>query len=193
MVDAAGENRIVLLGGANATVPSLTPADREAIAGSDGLLLQLELPQSVAVEAAEVAADAGALVALTPAPVQPLADRLLELTGLLFVNEHEAASIAGDRDLLDLVPAFVVTSGERGSDYADRTGLRLHRDAVRVEAVDTTAAGDVYAGVFLATYLAGFGVEAAMTRATVAASICVTRRGTSGAVPAAAEIAAAHS
>ena len=194
-VDEHRDNRIVLLAGANATMTGLEAEDREAIEGADAVLLQLELPQSVAVEAAETARRAGVLVGLTPAPVQALDARLLDATSILFANELEAQEIADCADaqdaverLLDRVPAVVVTRGARGSDYADRTGLRIHRDALEVTPVDTSAAGDVYAGVFTAARASGAGVETSMDQATAAAAIVVQRRGTSNAIPTAREV-----
>jgi len=195
VVDADRENRIVLLGGANHGVLSLSPDDRTAITSADAVLLQLELPLELVAEAAHVAAEAGVLVALTPAPVQPLPPALLADVSILFANEHETRALTDRADpeaavaaLLDLVPAVVVTRGADGSDYADRTGLRHHQPAAPVTAVDTTGAGDVYAGVFVTAYAAGSGVEAAMERAARAASIAVGRRGTSSAIPTTADL-----
>jgi ribokinase len=194
-VDENHDNRIVLLAGANAEMTGLTGDDREVIEGADAVLLQLELPQSVAIEAAETACRAGVHVGLTAAPVQPLDPRLLEATSILFANELEALAIADCADaedaverLLRRVPAVIVTRGSRGSDYADRTGLRVHRQAAEVTPVDTSAAGDVYAGVFTAARARGAGVETAMEQATAAAAIVVQRRGTSNAIPTAQEV-----
>ena len=127
--------------------------------------------------------------------MRSLEPALLRDTSLLFVNEHEMTAITAESDLdrglrslLDLVPEVVVTRGAEGSDYAARDGARRHRDAPRVEVVDTTAAGDVYAGVFVATRAGGGTVEQAMARATSAAALTVQRRGTSGSIPLAAEV-----
>ncbi len=200
VVDEAGDNRIVLVAGANGSMVSLDPEDRASVATADALLLQLELPQAVALEAARTAFDARVDVALTPAPIGPLRDELLACTSTLFVNQPEMIALTGEHDLeaglrrlLKQVPAAVVTRGDRGSDYADRSGLRHHRDAIVVDAVDSTAAGDVYAGVFVATRCAGAEVAQAMVRATVAASLAVRRLGTSGSIPTAAEMAAISS
>jgi len=76
----------------------------------------------------------------------------------------------------------------RGSDYAHRDGTRLHCPARSVEMVDTTAAGDVYAGAYMSVRCRGDDVETAMRYATAAAALAVQRPGTSGAVPDAAEV-----
>jgi ribokinase len=197
VVEETGDNRIVLVPGANGSVVSLDADDRAAVSGADALLLQLELPQQVAREAAFVAREADVLVALTPAPAQPIDEELLAATSILFANEHEMMALTRERDvtlglrrLLDLVPTAVVTRGDRGSDYADRTGLSHHVDAAPVDPVDTTAAGDVYAGVFVTARCSGSSIPEAMRRATLAASVAVQRRGTSGSIPTAAELAA---
>lgn len=196
-VDQRHENRIVLVSGANASLDALTAQDRKEIAASAALLLQLEIPLPLVLDAAETAAAAGVPVALTPAPVRELPDRLLAATSILFANESEAHEITGTPDvdasldgLLEHVPEAVVTRGERGSDYASRNGVRLHCAARRVEVLDTTAAGDVYAGVFMAARSRGLDVLDAMRHATAAASLAVQRRGTSSSIPVAAEVAA---
>lgn len=195
-VDGSHENRIVLVAGANASLTQLETPDRAAVADAGALLLQLEVPLTLVVQAAETAASAGVPVALTPAPVRELPERLVAATSILFANESEAREIAGSADLdaclgrlLLRVPEVVVTRGEQGSDYASRDGLRLHLPARQVEVVDTTGAGDVYAGVFMATRCRGGDIEEAMRQATTAASLAVQRRGTSSAVPTAAAVA----
>lgn len=191
VVEPSGENRIVLLPGANATMTSLVDSDCSVVRNADALLLQLELPQSIVVEAAEAAHEAGVLVGLTAAPVQPIGRQLLESTSIIFVNEHELAVLGpGVDSMLDLVPAVLVTRGESGSDYADRSGARLHVDALSVDVVDTTAAGDVYAGAFMWARCSGAPVEVAMAWATAAASLAVGRRGASSSIPTEEEISA---
>jgi ribokinase len=194
-VDEQHDNRIVLLSGANGILTKLGREAREVIEAADAVLQQLELPQSVVLEAAETARRAGVPVALTAAPVRPLDPRLFDATSLLFVDELEALEIAECAEpdeavtrLLGLVPAVVVTRGGLGSDYADRTALRTHRDAADVTPIDTSAAGDTYAGVFVAARTGGADVETAMGQATAAAAIVVQRRGTSTAIPTAREV-----
>ena len=121
VVEPSGANRIVVIPGANATVKALTPADRELIEASSLLLLQLESPLQVVIEAARVARDAGTVVVLTPAPARRLPDELVRCVDVLVPNEHEALIVAQRDDLekaievLELqVPMLVVTLGERG-------------------------------------------------------------------------------
>jgi ribokinase len=179
------ENRIVIVPGANAAMLELDAAAREVIATADALLLQLEVPMALVVDAAETAAASGVPVGLTPAPVRELPARLLAATSIVFANEAEAAELG---TALVGVPEVVITRGARGSDYAHRDGARLHCPARTVEVLDTTAAGDVFAGVFTAVRCRGEDVETAMRYATAAAALAVQRPGTSGAVPDAAEV-----
>ncbi|MEO6511569.1 MAG: ribokinase [Nocardioides sp.] len=181
------ENRIIIVPGANGAVLELDPEAREAVVGADALLVQLEVPMSLVVDAAVTAATAGVVVGLTPAPVRELPDELLAATSILFANESEASLLDGR---LSLVPEVVLTRGSRGSDYAHRDGTRLHCPAHEVPVVDTTAAGDVYAGVFTAVRCRGEDVATAMRLATAAASLAVQRPGTSGSIPTAAEVEA---
>jgi ribokinase len=185
LVDRDRENRIVVVPGANGALLDLDPPAREAVAAADALLLQLEVPMPLVIDAARTAAAAGVLVGLTPSPVRELPDELLAATSILFANETEA-SLLGDR--LGRVPEVVVTRGARGSDYSHRDGTRLHCPARDVVAVDTTAAGDVYAGVFTAVRASGADVATAMRHASAAASLAVQRPGTSGAIPDAGEV-----
>ncbi len=181
------ENRIVIVPGANGAVVELDAAARDAVVGADALLLQLEVPMSLVVDAARTAAAAGVPVGLTPAPVRELPDELLAATSILFANEAESSLL---ESRMGLVPEVVVTRGARGSDYTHCDGTRLHCPAREVAVVDTTAAGDVYAGVFTAVRGRGADVATAMRHATAAASLAVQRTGTSGAIPTAAEVEA---
>jgi ribokinase len=194
-VDDAGQNTIVVVPGANATVTNLSAADRRMIAESDVLLLQLESPLSVVAEAAVVAHQAGARVVLTPAPVQPLSDQLLANVDLLVPNEREACQLSGCASyeqaldaLLERVPAVAVTLGSRGCMYGDADGTRIVVPARSVAVVDTTAAGDTFTGS-LAVHLAeGVPVPEALEWAACAAALSVRRTGAMPSMPTRQEI-----
>ncbi len=129
VVDASGENTIVVASGANM---DLTPADVEAAAGaitnSDVLLLQLESPLEVVRRAAQIAHAAEVTVVLNPAPARPLPADLLKAIDVLIPNESETALLTGlpiDSDhaceqaahrlLAQGVRTVVLTLGERGA------------------------------------------------------------------------------
>ncbi|MEU5940430.1 ribokinase [Micromonospora sp. NPDC047548] len=196
-VDHAAENCIVVAPGANATLTALDDADRTAVASADVLLLQLEVPLAAVGQAAGWARDGGTGVVLNAAPARPLPTELLDLVDVLVVNEHEAAVVAGvftdePAALLDtlvtMVPRVVLTLGARGAAYADRDGTRIEVPAPKVDAVDTTAAGDAFTGA-LAVALAERGgltadtATAVLRWACAAGAACAQRPGASTALP----------
>ena len=195
LVDDSRENRIVVVAGANATMLILTKDDQQAIRSADLLMLQLELPIQIVAEAAAVAHEAGVPVVLTPAPVRALPAELVTNTTLLLANQHEVREMTGESHgdaalqmLLNRVPAVLMTLGAAGSRYVDRAGQSETAPALRVDPVDTTGAGDVYAGTFIVERLRGEPPRVAMTHASVAAGIATTRRGTSSAIPSRQEV-----
>jgi ribokinase len=165
LVAASGENAIAVAPAANRTV---RPADIDRIADAvrtaDVVLLQLEIPLDAVARAAEIAADAGTLVVLNLSPVAALPPDLLRRVGVLVVNRAEAEQLLGEdladrAALLEAAPrlrsigpaAVVVTAGGDGAVLAD--GQRAeHVPARPVDVVDTTGAGDAFAG-FLAAAL----------------------------------------
>ncbi|MEV6986444.1 ribokinase [Sphaerisporangium sp. NPDC051017] len=195
VVDDAGGNSIIVVPGANGTLTGPTDDDLAVIDRSDALLLQLELPMEAVVAAAT---RARVPVVLTPAPAREMPRELLGAVGLIVPNEHEAAAITGLADpeeslkaLLDLVPEAVITLGAEGSLYGSRSGARLRVPALPVTAVDTTAAGDTFAGALAVGRAEGMPAERALRFATAAAALSVQREGASTSMPARAEIDAA--
>jgi ribokinase len=192
LLDAAGENSIVVAPGTNAALTDLQPAELAAIADSSVLLMQLEVPLETVAAAARSARDAGAVVVLNAAPAVAAASLPLDSVDLLVVNEGEARILAGDADpdievvvdkLLELVPAVVVTLGPAGALYRDAEGSRHRSPGLSVEVVDTTGAGDTFAGYLAAALSDDVYVSTALDRANAAAALCVQRRGAVPAVP----------
>jgi ribokinase len=165
VVDAGAENTIVVAPGANAHL-TVTSADvRAVIADSDVVLLQLEIPIATAIAAAGVARAAGAVVMVNASPAGAAPHQLLalsELADVVVVNETEA------REWHWPVPHLVITRGARGASYLS-DDERFDVRAPAVEAVDTTGAGDVFAGVLAAEWLAGH--EDALRRACAAGAL----------------------
>ncbi|MGW4502941.1 PfkB family carbohydrate kinase [Micromonospora sp. NPDC004336] len=206
-VDRAAENFILVAPGANAALTDLDAADAAAIGAADVLLLQLEVPLPTVVAAAGRARAGGTTVVLNAAPAAALPAELLELVDVLVVNEHEAAVVAAtDSDeprvlldaLLERVPRAVLTLGARGATYADRGGVRLEIAAPRIEAVDTTAAGDAFTGAFAVGWAERGGavdadtVSAVLRWACAAGAACAQRPGASTALPERAAIEALY-
>lgn len=177
VVDAAAENNIVVAPGANAQL-SVDAADiQSVIADSDVVLLQLEIPIATAIAAARVGRAAGATVIVNASPSGARPHDLLalsELADVIVVNEAEA------REWHWPVAHLVITRGRRGASYLGEDE-RFDVPARRVAPVDTTGAGDVFAGVLAAGWPDGH--EAALRRACVAGALSTLVRGAGDCAP----------
>lgn len=206
-VEAGGENRIIVASGANAR---LTRQDVESgladAAPGDLVLLQLETPVAVVAHAARFAKERGATVVLNAAPAPADADCLTTDIDLLVVNQVEMRAVAGlvgaggSGDVPGTVLAtaraldcvVVCTRGADGA-YVNVGDRVAHIPAVRVTAVDTTAAGDTYTGYLAAALARGeTDLPKALTTASAAAAVTVTRRGAMASIPYAHEIGTAY-
>ncbi|GAA3106991.1 ribokinase [Streptomyces goshikiensis] len=183
-VDDEGANSIIVIPGANASVTGLEAGDDARIGAAGSLLLQLELPLSAVLAGALAARARGVRTILTPAPARPLPAELLAATDLLLPNEHEAAALTGRTDprraaeaLLEDVPEVVITLGAAGVLHAVRGGEPLTVAAPVVQAVDTTAAGDTFAGALAVALGEGRPMPEALRWASAAAALSVRRRG----------------
>jgi ribokinase len=158
VVDASGENTIVVAPGANGHLTLDAAAVRAVAADCDVLLTQLEIPVATAVAAAREARSAGAVVIVNASPAGQDQSQLAELAAVADVvvaNETEA-------DEWSWQPThFVVTLGARGARYLGADGEFLV-PAPAVEAVDTTGAGDVFAGVLAANWPRNPGANPAL-------------------------------
>jgi ribokinase len=146
IVDSAGENIIVVAPGANGQLTLDSAALRRVVADSDVLLLQLEIPVTTATAAAREAHSAGVTVILNASPSggdEAQLAQLAEVTDVLVVNETEAAHWVWP------VPHRVTTLGARGAGYTGG-GAEFTVPAPVVDPLDTSGAGDVFAGVLAA-------------------------------------------
>lgn len=190
VVADSAENTIIVASGANADITALADAERAAVAAAAVLLMQLELPMEVVLEAAEAARAAGTTVMLNAAPARELPDELIAALDYLIVNEHEACLIGGSEDLAEAsqrlasrVDRLIVTLGADGSVLYDGGEEAARVPARRVTAVDTTGAGDTYCGAFAAAIAEGQGLEAAVEFATAAAALSVQALGAVPSIP----------
>ena len=187
-VDDNAENTIIVEAGANARLVDLTDADRAAIAAASHLLLQLEIPLETVLHATQVAKAASTTVVLNAAPIRDLPAELLAAVDVLVVNEHEAAVLARGGDVAKLAPIVIVTLGAAGA-VAHVSGAGDVRVAApKVDAVDSTGAGDTFCGALVAALAAGSPLSRALTFAVTAASLSVQRPGAVPSIPTRSEI-----
>ncbi len=195
-VDSRGENSIVVAPGANnALTCDHIDAARAAIEESEYMLIQLEIPMPVVEYAVDIAHKAGVKVILNPAPAAKLSDELLAKLYLITPNETEAALLTGmETSSAEQVAAaattlrargvdnVIVTMGTHGS-YILSDTLNEVVSARKVDAVDTTAAGDVFNGALVVALSEGASIIEAMRFATLSSSISVTRMGAQSSIP----------
>lgn len=190
-VDEKGGNAILLYGGANQCVTEeQIDCALSSCAPGDLVLLQNEI--NLVPQIMEKAHERGLLVALNPSPAAPeMKAWPLEMVDFLLLNEVEGEDLTGQREpqaildaLLERCPAcrIVLTLGEEGAVYADAQ-QRHAQPAMRVQAIDTTAAGDTFTGYFLQAVLEKRPVEEALLRAACASAMAVSRPGASVSIP----------
>lgn len=190
MLDQTGQNSIVVVEGSNGR---FTPQDikhlQDVIQSIDVMLLQLEIPLETVQEVVEIARAANVRVILDPAPVPDTLPSALLQVDLICPNEHEAEQLTGitvDSPEQALAAAqalhakgarhVVITLGGRGSFLFDENGGRMI-SAFETNVVDTTAAGDAFAGA-LAVYWAQHGdLDEAVRFGNAAGAIAASRMG----------------
>ena len=204
-IDQKAENCIVVAGGANMYLkPEDIDKAKEEILGGDVVLMQLETPIETVEYAAKMAAEAGVKVILNPAPApaEPLSKELISNLYLITPNRSEASRLTGF-EVTDLASAqraalalydmgaknVIVTLGSEGSLVYDGH-MMMRVEAIKVEAVDTTAAGDTYNGVLASVIAEGKSLIDAVHEANIAGAISVTRMGAQPAAPTREEIIA---
>lgn len=198
-IDAAGENAITVIPGANARATASAIA-APLWASASTLLLQLEVPIAEVIAAAREAQARGIRVVLNAAPMQPLPPALLAAIDVLIVNEHEAAVLAAALAIGDEVDALadalarrlrvavVLTLGADGA-RAATAGERLQARPPPLTVVDSTGAGDALAGALTAALDRGVAWPQALREAVAAGSLACGRVGAQAALADAATIA----
>jgi ribokinase len=178
VVDDDAENLIVVAPGANAHLHLSSPAVRGAITASDVVLLSLEIPVDAVLAAARLGRAGGAVVMVNASPVGAADDleRLASTVDVVIVNEAES------RDWRWAVDHLVVTRGADGAEYRTAEAT-VTVAAPAVEAIDTTGAGDVFAGVLAAGW--HLGPEVALRRACAAGALATLVPGAGDCAPSA--------
>jgi ribokinase len=193
VVDAAGENRIVVVPGANAMLSPEDVAGAELRPG-DVAVAQLEIPSETVEAFFGHAREAGATTVLNPSPAGACPPNLLGLADLIVLNRVELATLAASDPTGDvegparsLGAAVVVTLGSDGV-VAFADGATYRYDGRRAAVVDTTGAGDVFVGALAASLSRGERIDQALPFANAAAALSVQRPGAGPAIPTRREI-----
>jgi ribokinase len=196
VVDDRGENCIVVASGANARLsPSDVLRGESEIASADVVLMQLESPLDAVEMTLEIAARHGVRAILNPAPALPLSPALLSRVSVITPNEVEAEMLTGvkiegeeslalaaDRLLALGIETVIITLGRRGV-YVASALERFHCPAFCVQAVDTTAAGDVFNGCVAAFFDRTRSMREVVRMSSAAAALSVTKLGAQDSAP----------
>jgi len=198
-VDAAGENTITVIAGANAAVTADMLPD--ALLGPATLVLMpLEIPLAAVAAVASRARAAGARVLLNAAPAMALDAAMLSHVDVLVVNEHEAAVLAAPLGLpadpaefcaamaARFGHAAIATLGARGA-VAATGAARIALRSPRVDVVDTVGAGDALTGALAAALDRGLALRDALREGVAAGALACTRRGAQASLPERGDIA----
>jgi ribokinase len=185
-----GENQIVVAPGANALVSPDDPALGDLPAGPGVMLACLEIPMPAVLAATLAATRIGMQAIVNPGPAYPLAPELLTSGAILTPNADELLEMTGAEDVEAGVSsligagarAVVVTLGAQGALLAEGSRRRPVQ-ALQVDAVDTTGAGDTFSGVLAAWLASGHDLDDAVEAANCAAGLSVTLRGARDGMP----------
>ncbi|WP_033138671.1 ribokinase [Aeromonas finlandensis] len=200
-VSDEGENSIGISAEANGALSPDVVARHETLIGdAHTLLLQLEVPLESVHEAARLARAHGTRVVLNPAPARPLSSELLALVDLITPNQTEAELLTGvkvtdEASAREAANRFhqmgitdvMITLGAQGVYCSNKQQQQLI-PGFRVDAVDTTAAGDTFNGALLAAELAGADFNTAVRFAHGAAALSVTKFGAQSSIPGKSEV-----
>ena len=201
-VDSSGQNEILVVSGSNMRLSENDVLARGHLFDQAAVvLLQLESPLPAVTAAAELARERGVTVVLNPAPATELPDALLRRVDYLTPNEVEAERLSGlpVRDLATAEKAarglmrrgvgnVIVTLGAQGAVLISRDQVHLTRSP-KVNAVDSTAAGDAFNGAFALALSWGWDAREALELAVYAASFSVTRQGAQPSLPMLSDVA----
>ena len=200
-VDRAGDNVIVVAPGANQELsPDDVKAAESTISSSGAVAAQLEVPLETVEAAARLASDSGVPFILDPAPAQKLSPGLLQMVDVLTPNETEAEILTGikvtdtdsaraaAKDLLKRgAGAVILTMGVKG--FLLATGNRAEFvPAVKIDAVDTTAAGDAFTGSLAVSLARGKTLAEAAKFANHVGALSVTKVGAQSSMPSSEEV-----
>ena len=187
-VDPGGENQIAVASGANLLASAAQVPDH-LLGPKTVLVLQREVSGAENAALVGRARARGARIVLSLAPAGPIDPARLEDIDVVIANDGEAATLGEPQSIARrLRQALVVTRGAAGATAFLTDGRELTVPALPVEPVDTTGAGDTFAGVFAAGLDAGLTLELALRRASAAAALACLALGAQEAMPSRAAI-----
>ena len=195
-VDKHGQNCIILFHGANYEVDkAYIDEAMQDFAQGDILILQNEISNIDYI--IEVAKAKQMKIYLNPSPINENLNKYnMQAIDGIFVNEHEGAYLAGKEKVEDILDSLaskypeleiILTFGDKGAYYRHKD-INIFQPAYKVDAVDTTAAGDTFTGYFIALRQQGKSIEESLQKASKASSITVSRKGASISIPKIAEV-----
>jgi ribokinase len=194
-IDSYGENSITVIPGANMEMqPLLEESISGAIKQAFFIILQAEINPSVNLEVARLAKKHGVSVVLIPAPVEKVSEELLAVSDVLILNEHECAILGKGSELslsaktLSSGRTLILTLGAKGAELYKAGQLVSSFASPVVEAVDTTGAGDCFAGSYISSRALGYDEESAIEFAVTAASLSVQKKGAAESMPSLEEV-----
>jgi ribokinase len=196
-VDGNGENRIIIIPGANHEIEIAKAVEAvNTIQDLSVVVAQCEIKQEVTLAAFKAAKARGCTTILNPAPYQEISAELLALCDWIIPNETEFRELHGELPSTDaILQSFrpgknsIVTLGSQGAVFISADGLLTKVGAPKVTAIDTTGAGDAFVGTFAYSLASGKNPEMAMTLGIKVASLSVTKKGAQSSYPHQAEIA----
>ncbi len=189
---AEGDNSIVVIKAANNEVtPHYIDRSLDAFNNADMVMIQQEMPEETVTHVSRICRKLGIPLLLNPAPARPLEKEVIENAAYLTPNEHEAKMIFADMTVSEALRKYpnklFITEGSRGVRYFDGTQEVLV-PSYKVEAVDTTGAGDTFNAAFAVALAEGKPVYESVRFANRAASLSVTKFGAQGGMPSRQEV-----
>lgn len=184
---AKQDNTIIVVSGANNEVDvDMVNKHKHLIDESDIVMVQMEIPLPTIEHVINYAHEQGKVIILNPAPAHPLSVNAINKSTYITPNEVEIKTVFGDlsfESILEKYPSKVIlTKGNDGAYFYDGEKM-VHVPAEKVEAVDTTGAGDTFNGALAVALGDGKTLEEAVKFANKAAAISITTLGAQGAMP----------
>lgn len=182
------DNSIVVVPGANQYVTiDYIEENRAVIEQADLVVVQLEIPLETVSYLGEITSKKGVPLILNPAPAQVLHEVLIEQCTYLTPNEHECKMLFGEEQSLEAClkkypNKLIVTQGSQGVSFYDGKEI-VNVPAYKMEAVDTTGAGDTFNGALAYQLVQGIGLKEAIDFANLAAGLSVIQLSAQGGMP----------